>query len=442
MPASPAALEKLQRILEIAADKQNVPTLEPHQRPPEAFLNRDVPGWLMLGGRGAGKTFGSMRYLSDEAHRVPGLRARIIAPTLDDAVNSCVLDSKSGLIAYDREARLIAGLGGTRVVWPNGSTCWLIGTPTLRDVDRLRALTNIELDVFEEAAANPMLARAVEQARFSRRGDNARWVATTSPRPLPQIIKWTESDDVAMTHATSFDNPHLTAEYREALSGMEGTRLYRQEALAEILMAAEGARWQYEWLDRSRVHELPESIDRWVVAVDPASGSGTTGIVAACRDSQGHIYVTDDASVKDASPEEWAAAVVRLADFRNAVIVAEDNQGGRMVEATIKATGTHLPVKTKRATMSKEDRADPVALLWEKQPAEAHMVGVLPALEDQLVSWEPWPDGKRNRESPDRLDAMVWACSWLAKPDQGTITVNPNSQAVASGKAMRGKAFY
>jgi phage terminase large subunit-like protein len=92
--------------------------------------------------------------------------------------------------------------------------------------------------------------------------------------------------------------------------------------------------------------------------------------------------------------------------------------------------------------MSKEDRADPVALLWEKQPAEAHMVGVLPALEDQLVSWEPWPDGKRNRESPDRLDAMVWACSWLAKPDQGTITVNPNSQAVASGKAMRGKAFY
>lgn len=418
-------------------------TLEPHQTPPDDWSGLD--GWLMLAGRGSGKTFGSMDFLSDQAHDNPGLRARIIAPTLDDAVNSCVLDPDSGLLRHDSDARLTGGLGGTRVVWNacrdsdgNPSTCWLIGTPTLREVDRLRALTNIELDIFEEAAANPMLAKAVEQAGFSRRREHARWVATTTPRPVQTIRDWIEDPRVAVTRASSFDNPHLPEQYREGLHKIEGTRMYRQEALGEILMDAEGARWHYEWLDRSRVHELPERVDRWVVAVDPASGSGTTGIVAVCRGADGHLYVTDDYSVKDASPEEWAARAVQLADYRDAVIVVEDNQGGRMAESTIRNTGTSRPIKPRKATMSKELRADPIALLWEKQPPEAHMVGVLPILEDQLVSWEPYPDGRKNRESPDRLDAMVWACTWLAHPDKGVITTNPASQALSSPVGVAG----
>lgn len=416
--------------------------LEPHQTPPETF-----EGWLMLGGRGAGKTFASMKYLSDSAHARPGIRARIIAPTLDDAVNSCILDPDSGLLAHDADAKLTAGLGGTRVVWANcrdddgiPSTCWLMGTPSLRDVDRLRALTNIELDIFEEAAANPMLSKAVEQARFSRRRSGARWVATTTPRPVPQIRAWLEDPKVTAVRASSFDNPHLPDQYRETLDSIRGTRLWRQEAMAEILQDAEGARWKYEWLDRSRVHDMPTNIDQWVVAVDPASGSGTTGIIAACR-SDGHIYVTDDVSVKDGTPEQWAHAAVQLAELRGAVIIAEDNQGGRMVESTIKATKTTLPVKMKRATMSKEQRADPVALLWEKEPPEAHIVGVLPQLEDQLVTWEPYPDGRKNRDSPDRLDAMVWAVSWLRVPDRGTVTANPAITAVPSGTGFRGRSF-
>lgn len=112
-----------------------------------------------------------------------------------------------------------------------------------------------------------------------------------------------------------------------------------------------------------------------------------------------------------------------------------------MVESTIKATKTTLPVKMKRATMSKEQRADPVALLWEKEPPEAHIVGVLPQLEDQLVTWEPYPDGRRNRDSPDRLDAMVWACSWLRVPDKGTVTANPAITAVPSTTGFRGRSF-
>lgn len=418
------------------AELDGVIELAPHQSPPTDLSH----GWLMLGGRGAGKTFASMRYLSSQAHAVEGLRARIIAPTLDDAVNSCVVDPDSGLYSFDPDARLTGGLGGTRVVWPNGSTCWLIGTPTLRDVDRLRALTNIELDIFEEAAANPMLSKAVEQAGFSRRRSHARWVATTTPRPVAQIKTWVADPRVSVSKASSFDNPNLPDTYREQLEAIAGTRLYRQEAMAEILLDAETARWKTEWLDKSR-SDHPDDVDKYVVAIDPASGSGTTGIVAACR-SNAHLYVTDDVSVTDGTPEQWAHAAVRLAEERHATIVAEDNQGGRMVESTIKNTGTDIRVDLVRAKVSKEMRADPIALLWEKEPPTGHIVGSMPLLEDQLVSWEPYVNGQKNRNSPDRLDAMVWACTVLRVPDKGTVSTNTPPLGVSSAgstlSALRG----
>lgn len=113
-----------------------------------------------------------------------------------------------------------------------------------------------------------------------------------------------------------------------------------------------------------------------------------------------------------------------------------------MVESTIKNSGTTLPVKMRRATMSKEQRADPVALLWEKEPPTAHMVGVLPQLEDQLVTWEPYDqNGRKNRDSPDRLDAMVWACDWLKVPDTGTVSTNPAIQRLpSSAGGFRGRS--
>lgn len=426
-------------VLLAALDAEPEPfELLPYQVPP----NNLEHGWLLLAGRGTGKTVASTHYLSDQAHKNPGLRARIIAPTLDDAVNSCVLDPDSGLYAFDKDARLTGGLGGTRVSWPNGSTCWLIGTPSLREVDRLRALTNIELDIFEEAAANPMLAKAVEQAAFSRRREQSRWVATTTPRGIEQIKAWVADERVTVARASSYDNPHLPDSYREQLDSIHGTRLWRQEAMGEILLDVEGARWQYEWLDRSRVHEMPTEIDQYVVGVDPATGSGTTGIVAVCR-ANGHLYVTDDVSVKDGSPEQWANTAMQLAELRGAIIVAEDNQGGRMVESTIKNTGTTLPVKLRNAGgQDKAMRADPIALLWEKEPPTAHLVGVLPQLEDELVTWEPYPNGKKNRNSPDRLDAMVWACKWLSVADTATADTNPAIQRLPSGAGgFRGRSY-
>ena len=87
--------------------------------------------------------------------------------------------------------------------------------------------------------------------------------------------------------------------------------------------------------------------------------------------------------------------------------------------------------------------ADPIALLWEKEPPEAHIVGVLPQLEDELVSWEPYDEqGRKSRESPDRLDAMVWACDWLKIPDKGVVSANPAIQRIPSsqGLGLRGRS--
>jgi phage terminase large subunit-like protein len=193
----------------------------------------------------------------------------------------------------------------------------------------------------------------------------------------------------------------------------EGTRLGRQELEGEFLLDVEGALWTYAMLDRSRVQH-PPALVRTVVGVDPANTTGTTGIVVVGLGIDGHIYILADAS-KSAHPEEWASTVAAVALEWDAQIVAESDSGGLMVEQTLRSTGTDMPVHVvtargsgrKHAKGPKAARAEPIAVLWETEPAKAHLVGALPKLEDQLCSW----DGAG--KSPDRMDAMVHAAAWL-----------------------------
>lgn len=405
-------------------DEQGEPVvLLPHQTPPEPGWD----GWVLMGGRGAGKTFTTAYFLGRLASATPGLRGRIIAPTLADAVNSVVNDPQSGIMAHFPKAVLkTTGVEGVRVVFPNGATIWCVGTPTSKDVDRLRALTNIDIDHFEEAAANPNLAQAVEQANLSRRGTRLPkpiWMASTTPRPTPQIKEWKASSEdvlgegeiILLRHARLQDNPHTPASYHRHAERLKGTRIYRQEILGEILEDVEGALWTQTDFDRSLRTINWMDLEKVVVGVDPPSGAGTCGIVVVGRDKQGNVYVLADYSVEDVQPGEWARRVKQASeDFGGCMVIAETNQGGRMVTSTLKAAKFTLPVQTVTATQGKKTRAEPIAVLWEAEEQIAFLSDSVPGavsldlLIDQCLEWVPGVG-----DSPDRVDAMVWAATYL-----------------------------
>ena len=389
--------------------------LQPHQIPPWiADPSLTNCGFVMLTGRGGGKSFAAMWDMHTQLSSVPNMRARVIAPTLGDGIAAAV-DGPNGLLTLSKgQARwLPSAPGGACVRYPNGSRVWVIGTPTEKDVDRLRALTNIDLDVFEELFANPCARSAFEQAALSRRRGVMRWFVSSTPRPHELIKKWEKDSRVTIMRGTSMDNKHIPLDWLHTLNTTYyGTRLYRQEVLGEVIEDVEGALWKANDIERSRVTGPGSAVaaicDRVVVGVDPPTGNGTCGIVVVGQDAGGHMYVLDDRSVEEASPHVWAARVKDAADTYDAAVIAEINQGGQMVKEVINSAGHALPIHTVNATKSKKTRAEPIALLWEVEEQIVHMVTTSVKLIDQMCEWVPGVGA-----SPDRVDALVWACWYL-----------------------------
>lgn len=400
--------------------------LQPHQMPP--WSSPEDPshtnhGFVMLLGRGGGKSFATMWDLHLHLSQISNLRARVIAPTLGDGIAAAV-DGPNGLLKLSNNmARwLPSAPGGACVKYPNGSRVWIVGTPTEKDADRLRALTNIDYDVFEEAFANPTFQYAYNQAELSRRRGVMRWVVSSTPRPH-QLIKDWEADEknVTIVRGKSTDNKHIPLDWLAKLEKQyKGTRLYRQEVLGEVIEDVEGALWKANDVERSRVVGVASDVasicDRIVVGVDPPTGQGTCGIVVVGQDERGHMYVLDDRSVEEASPHEWAARVKSAADTYDAVVVAEINQGGQMVKEVLNSAGHDLPIHTVNATKSKKTRAEPIALLWEVEEQVVHMVTQSTKLIDQMCEWVPGEGA-----SPDRVDALVWACWFLRSRHTATV---------------------
>lgn len=368
----------------------------------------------MMAGRGAGKSFAAMWELHTAMMETSNLRARVIAPTLGDGIAAAV-DGPNGLLTLSKgQARwLPSAPGGACVRYPNGSRVWIIGTPTEVNVDRLRALTNIDFDVFEELFANPCAQSAFNQAALSRRRGSRRWLVSSTPRPHTLIKEWEKDPRVEVRRGTSMDNKHIPLDWLHTLETQYlGTRLYRQEVLGEVIEDVEGALWKANDVERSRVAGPASAVasicDRVVVGVDPPTGQGTCGIVVVGQDANGHMYVLDDRSVEEASPHVWAARVKEAADTYDAVVVAEINQGGQMVKEVLNSAGHALPLHTVNATKSKKTRAEPIALLWEVEEQIVHMVTGSTKLIDQMCEWVPGEG-----DSPDRVDALVWACWFL-----------------------------
>lgn len=250
-----------------------------------------------------------------------------------------------------------------------------------------------------------------------RLGNDPRCVITTTPRPVSLVRELVKDPHTVITRASTYDNQaNLAPQFFDSIiRKYEGTRLGRQELLAELLEDNPGALWNMNLIEpyRIKMHEIRwDLLERVVVAIDPAmtahEESDETGIVAAARTVSQHIIVLDDLSCKE-SPLNWArVAVGAYRKYRADRIVGEVNNGGDLVAGNIYAVSPDVAFRAVRASRGKAIRAEPVSALYEQ--GRVHHLGVFGKLEDQLCSFVP---GTAQRESPDRMDALVWAITEL-----------------------------
>jgi predicted phage terminase large subunit-like protein len=329
-----------------------------------------------------------------------------------------------------------------RLTWPNGA---IATTFSAEEPDRLRgpqhdAAVCDELGSWSRPETWDMLQFGL---RF---GQNPRCLVATMPRPTKLIreLLVREGSDVAVTRGSSYENRANLAEafFAQIVKKYEGTRLDRQELNAELLEDTPGALWSHGIIDAARQAAAP-NLARIVIAIDPAATSGEdadeTGIVVVGKDNQGHGYVLADASGKY-QPIEWAKIAIAAYRAHHADrIVAERNNGGAMVEATIRMVDNNVPVTTVWASRGKVARAEPVLALYEQ--GRVHHVGTFPALEDQMCGFTSDFDRQRAGYSRDRVDALVWALSdLLITPMKGEgifLWYKQQAEALLAGKASQ-----
>ena len=379
-------------------------------RPEQLTPPGDWRIWLILAGRGWGKT-----RVGAEDGKTYGLehkdsRIGIVAPTYADARDTCV-EGESGLLACLPASKVLRwnrSLGELSLT--NGARYKLFSAD---EPERLRGPQHHRM-WFDEMGAWKYPQQTFDMAMFGLRlGMTPQAVITTTPRPIPLVkdLMRRVGADVVLTKRSTYDNlDNLAPAFvQQIVARYAGSRLGRQELEAEILDDNPGALWKRDALDALRVLQHPD-LARVVVAVDPAAtsneGSDETGIIGAGRGaSDGHGYVLEDASLRD-TPAEWARAAVTLYHKLQADrIVAEANQGGDMVMHTIHTIDPNVPVKLVHARRGKVARAEPVAALYEQ--SRVHHVGTFPDMEDQMCNWT------QGDASPDRLDALVWALTEL-----------------------------
>ena len=330
-----------------------------------------------------------------------------------------MIEGESGILAIcPKDERPLYIANKSRLEWPNGAKSLIF---TADAPERLRGKQHHKL--WMDELASWRYTEAWDQASLGLRlGDNPQSVITTTPKPTPQIKMLIKDPMTFVTRGNTYDNKSNLAQafINQIISRYEGTRLGRQEIEAEILDDTPGALWRRSDIDATRVKEAP-SMSRIVVAIDPAvstnEGSDNTGIVAAGKGDDGHWYVLADRS-GIYTPDGWAREAIAL--YKNlgaSRIIGEVNNGGDMIEHTLRNIDMNVSYKAVRASKGKAIRAEPVAALYEQK--RVHHVGAFPQLEDELCIFTSDYDRAKMKYSPDRLDAMVWALTELA------IEVNP-----------------
>jgi phage terminase large subunit-like protein len=371
-----------------------------------------------MAGRGFGKTRLGAEWLAAKAVRNDEVRCAIVARTVADCRN-VALEGVSGILAILRDYDAIEDYNKVlgRIILKNGSIIQSFGA---EEPDKFRGYQN------HFAWADELAAWQYEdswnQLQFGLRlGERPQTVITTTPKPTKIIKSLIERESTLITRGSTFDNAaNLSASALVELQNRyAGTRLGRQELYGEILDDNPGALWSRALIEKNRIKpaDLPPLM-RIVVGVDPAVTSGEdsdfTGIVTAGMTADGHYYILADDTLK-ASPQEWATKAVAAYDKHKADrMVAEVNNGGDLVIHLLQQVNVNIPVKKVTASRGKRVRAEPIAALMEQD--RCHMVGYYAELEDQMCEWTP-----EDANSPDRLDAMVWALTELSE-SSGTMT--------------------
>lgn len=390
----------------------------PEQLAPSA---RQWRVWLILAGRGFGKSRSGAEWVREEVESGRRRRLALVARTAAD-VRDVIVEGESGIMAISPpEFRPIYEPSKRRLTWPNGA---IATTYSADEPNSLRGPQHDGAWADEIAAWND--PDAWDQLMFGLRlGDDPRCVATTTPRPTKLVRDLIADSDTAITRGSTYDNaanlaPSALAAYRKKY---EGTRLGRQELHAEVLLDTPGALWTLELLDACHIANRPVLL-RISTGVDPSGGRGERGIVTAgiawcsCKGAPAlHVFViADDSGVH--TPDTWGnVAVGAYKRERGDRIVVEKNYGGDMAKALLHTVDKSVPIEEVTATRGKALRAEPVAALYEQ--GKVHHVGHFLELEDQMRTWSPLEAGP----SPDRLDALVWAITDLALDPDAPIDV-------------------
>ncbi|MGR3546260.1 MAG: DNA-packaging protein [Roseovarius sp.] len=391
----------------------------PHQLPPSG----DWRTWVIMGGRGAGKTRAGAEWVRAQVEGARPMdagrctRIALVGETIDQ-VREVMIFGESGILACsppDRRPEWQATR--KRLIWPNGAVAQAFSA---HDPEGLRG-PQFDGAWVDELAKWKRARETWDMLQFGLRlGDNPRVCVATTPRNVGVLKDILAASSTVTTSAPTEANRAYLAEgfLDEVRARYAGTRLGRQELDGLLIDEAEDALWTPAMIEAARIETLPE-FDRVVVAVDPPvtghSGSDECGIIVVGAITRGPVldwraYVLADASVNAASPARWARAAIRARELWGAErVVAEVNQGGDLVEQVIRQVDPLVPLRKVHASRGKVARAEPVAALYEQ--GRVHHARGLGALEDQMCAMTA--RGYEGRGSPDRVDALVWALTDL-----------------------------
>jgi phage terminase large subunit-like protein len=378
--------------------------------------------WLIMAGRGFGKTRAGAEWVRALAGADPEARIALVGASLNE-VRAVMVEGESGIMAISpasRRPKFEPSL--RRLTWPNGAqaTIYSAGEPeSLRGPQHSHAWCD-EVAKWDNVNAKAMAAwdNLLLGLRLT---EHPRVLATTTPRAVALLQRLMAEDDVAITRGRTADNKeHLPARFiRDIRKSFGKSLMGRQELDGELITDLPGALWTRALLEGAREPAASSLAQRTVIGVDPPASAGgdACGIIVAALGEDGVARVLADASVPKPSPERWARAVAAAAEAWQADrVIAEANQGGAMVESVLRAAEVNLPLRLVHASKGKVARAEPVAALYEA--GRVRHSGTFPALEDELCGLITGGRYEGPGRSPDRADAAVWALTELCLKPQ------------------------